>query len=347
MRKVVKVPLPLNLDKRARPLFEPYTSYEVSSLKVKKLKNVLVTYSGLAVGHNGLIRECHHDYPSERENCLHEASNYYHDAKDKPEENLIVLDNQNYYLLIHHPWYNYYHWMCEAILRLWIVRNIKDNMILLLPDYYGKTDFIMGSLEPFNLKNIYFIPSKKSVLIRNLCLPQIKPICDSYHVDKLNQIRNFYLDYFQQSKNRPIHLGERLYISRKKASRKKVVNELDVEKILAKYDFNIIDNEDYSFMEQVGIYSNARYLISIHGSGLTNMLFMKDRSSVLEIHKKKTNTLDRPSFVFWYQAAALGFKYYHQMSDPLTANDDYFWGDFKIDLELFEENIVEIISNDK
>ena len=282
VKKRIHVSLPINIDEKTLPFFEPYLSFEIAPFKVKSLENILVTYSGLAIGENGLIKESHHDYQYEKENCLNEASCYYNDAIDNPDENLIILDNENTYLLIHHPWYNYYHWICEAILRLWIVRENKDNLILLLPDYYGKTDFIMGSLEPFNLQNIFYIPSNKSVLIRNLCLPQIK-----------------------------------------------------------------LDNEDNSFLEQISIYSNASYLISIHGSGLTNMLFMKEGSSIFEILKKKTNTLNRPSFVFWYQAEVLGYKYYQQISDPLTDNDDYFLGDFYIDLPLFEKNIINMLFDSK
>ena len=347
MKKRIHVSLPINIDEKTLPFFEPYLSFEIAPFKVKSLENILVTYSGLAIGENGLIKESHHDYQYEKENCLNEASCYYNDAIDNPDENLIILDNENTYLLIHHPWYNYYHWICEAILRLWIVRENKDNLILLLPDYYGKTDFIMGSLEPFNLQNIFYIPSNKSVLIRNLCLPQIKPICDSYDVEKLIEIKKFYLEYNKLNTQNKLNFGSRIYISRKKASRKKVINEIEVENILKKYNFVILDNEDNSFLEQISIYSNASYLISIHGSGLTNMLFMKEGSSIFEILKKKTNTLNRPSFVFWYQAEVLGYKYYQQISDPLTDNDDYFLGDFYIDLPLFEKNIINMLFDSK
>jgi hypothetical protein len=338
MPKFVAVPLPLNLSEKDAFLFEPHTKYEIKPLKIKHLKKVFVTYTGLAVNRNGLIKESYHDYPEEHENCQREASYYYQLADQNPDL-LIELNSESRYLLIHHPWYNYYHWIFEAILRLWIVKEDSDNMILLLPDYYKDSDFIMGSLEPFKLKNIYFIPNGKSVLLNRLCLPQLKPKCDSYHVDKVLEIRKFYLDYVRKEKGIDIDLGERIYISRRKAARKKVINEEAVELVLAKYGFLILNNEDYTFLEQVSIYSNAKYLVSIHGSGLTNMLFMKDNSSVLELIKNKTNTLNRPSFVFWYEAATLGFRYFAQVCKPVTADDDYFFGDFLIDTSELEKNL--------
>ncbi|HRP37467.1 MAG TPA: glycosyltransferase family 61 protein [Candidatus Dojkabacteria bacterium] len=335
----IKVPLPKNIESLNLSLFAPYTEYEIQPLHIKNMKNVFVTYSGLVMDSSGLVKESYHDYPEQDKACWNEIANYFHIANAN-SDNLIELNN-NVYLLIHHPWYNYYHWMCEAILRLWIVRDRIDNMILILPDYYKDSDFIMGSLKPFKIQKIFFIPNGKSLFIKNLCLPQIKPICDSYFVKELIGIRKLYLNYIMQ-KGIDIDIGEKIYLSRKKASRKKVTNETEVEQLVQKYGFKVAYNEDYSFLEQVSLYSNAKFLISIHGSGLTNMLFMKDRSSILEVHKKKTNTLNRPSFVFWYQASALEFNYFHQICES-GDDDDYFFGDFKIDVHNLEKAILEML----
>jgi capsular polysaccharide biosynthesis protein len=307
------------------------------------LKNVLVTYSGLAINRSGLIKACYHDYPEEHQIQLRAAAYYFHEAENDGDK-LIELDDDEPYLLIHHPWRNYYHWICEAILRLWTVRDKLDELVLLLPESYKDIDFVMGSLEPFAVKKIYFIPEGKSVLVKRLCLPAIKPHCDSYDYEKLRGIRNLYLDFFQSGKIRDIDLGERIYLSRRKASRKKVLNEVEVEDIMRKHGFSIVYNEDFTFLEQIGIYSHASYLVSIHGSGLTNMLFMREGAGILEILKHKTNTLDRPSFVFWYQAAALGFSYYQQLNPPVNPDgDDYFFGDFDIDLQLLERNVIQML----
>jgi capsular polysaccharide biosynthesis protein len=339
----VTVPLPLNIDREADPYFSPYTNYVIPPLRARNWKNVFVTYSGLAINRSGLIKECYHDYPEQHRIQLNEAAYYFHEA-EKDADKLIELDDDRTYLLIHHPWCNYYHWICEAILRLWIVKDKIEELVLLLPETYKDIDFVMGSLEPFCVKDVYFIPKGKSVLIKNLCLPAIKPQCDSYDYEKLTEIRKLYLDYLHSGKIRDIDLGERIYLSRKKAGRKKVLNEEEVENIMRKYGFAIVNNEDFTFLEQVGIYSHARYLVSIHGSGLTNMLFMQGGSSILEILKHKTNTLNRPSFVFWYQAAALGFKYYQQLNPPVNKDgDDYFFGDFHIDEALLGKNVTKML----
>jgi capsular polysaccharide biosynthesis protein len=338
MKTPITVHLPVNVGSDDLHLFEPYLKYKLSPQKVKTFKNVFVTYTGFCINNRGLIKESHHDHPHQMDDYLVEASYYYHNAIDL-QENQIVLDDDKTYLLIHHPWYNYYHWICESVFRAWMVKDKKDDMILILPDYYGKTDFVMGSLEPFGFKNIFFIPANKSLLIRTLCLPQIKPKVDSYNYKMVNQIKQFYLQYVIKEKKITIDIGERIYISRKKAHRKKIFNEEELETILLKYKFSIVNNEDYCFLEQVAIYSKARYLVSIHGSGLTNMLFMVNGSSIMEFHKRKTNDADWYSPAFWYFADALGYKYYHQMCEPTNVNDDYFNANYIVDIELFNKNL--------
>ncbi len=336
--KIISVNKPQNLSEKDEHLFVPFLKYNLQALSINNLKNVFVTHSGLCINNKGLVKECHHSYPEQYPNYLNEAAFFYKAACDD-HNNLIILDDKNTYLLIHHPWFNYYHWLCEPILRLWMVKDKLKDLVLILPDIYKNTDFIMGSLEPFKIKNIFFIPAQKSLYIKKLCMPQIKPIVHSYHIQELTEIRQFYLNYVIKEKNININLGERLYISRRKATRKKINNEEEIENILVKYNFKIINNEEYDFLQQVAIFSNAKYLISIHGAGLTNMIFMKENAHIFEFHKKKTNEKDIHSLAYWYLADGLGHYYYHQICDPTNKDDNYFNADLIVDLDLLEKNL--------
>src|ERR1035437_9937275 len=103
MKKTVEVPFPLNLSDSDQFMFDPYLSYQLAPLKIKKLKNVFVGFSGFCINNNGLIKWCHHDYPQQHNYYMNEAAKYYYDATDHPG-NLITLDNDHLYLAIHHPW---------------------------------------------------------------------------------------------------------------------------------------------------------------------------------------------------------------------------------------------------
>jgi capsular polysaccharide biosynthesis protein len=339
MSRTVSVNLPCNITDDDLHLFESYTHFQLDELKVLHLQEIFVTYSGLCLDENGLKTESHHNYPEKYQQLVDEAAYYYTMAHNDPDK-LIELDDDNTYLVVHHPWSaNYWHWMSEAILRVWLVRENAKNLIIVLPQHFKNTEFIISSLMPFEFKDIYYIPADKSLLIRNLCLPQIKPICDSYDRNALFAIRKHYFASVMNEKTNNVNLGDKVYISRKKALRRKVINEEKVVGLLEKFGFVCVTTEDYSFHEEIILFSHVRYLISIHGSGLTNMLFMKEGSSILELHKKLTNSNDWHSFAFWYLADSLNFAYYHQICNPVDPRSSIFDADYNIDLELLEENV--------
>lgn len=338
INKVVQVPYPLNLAEEERFWYEPYLTYEQYPQKIKYLHKVFVGNSGLCLTNKGLIKECHHSYLGQYRYYQNEAAKFYFDVQDNPEK-LITLDDDQVYLLIHHPWFNYYHWVCEALFRLWMVRNKLDDMILLLPAYYRNADFITGSIEPFNIKRIFYIPDECSVIVRNLCLPQIKPICDSYNVKQLRQLSSFYRSYVQNIKHISTDLGDRIYVSRKLASRRKVVNEDEIIPVFEKFGFTIFNPERFCFQEQVSIFSKTKFLVGEHGSGLTNLLFMTKGTSLLELHKSQTNELSHPSPLFWYMAQGIGVNYYHQLCTTY-GRKDYFDGHYIVDPAALEQNLL-------
>lgn len=342
MTKTINIPYPLNLADQDKYLYRPYLSYELAALKIKRINNVFVTFSGFCMNNKGLIKECHHDYPLQFDYYQNEAAQYYYDVIDHPEK-LITLNDDRTYLAIHHPWFNYYHWICESIFRLWMVREQIDKFVLVLPEYYKNADFIMGSLEPFNIKNIFYIPDGMSLMVKNLCLPQIKQVCDSYDSNQLKEVSSFYRNYVLFEKKALFEQTDRLYVSRELASRRTVINETEIQAIVKKHGFTIFHPENFTFLEQVAVFSQVKYLVGTHGSGLTNLLFMQENTSVLELHKSKTNELDHPSPLFWYMAHALEINYYHQLCET-HGREDYFEGNYIIDAGLLEKNLIKMLN---
>jgi hypothetical protein len=335
MSRVIHVDMPLNTTATDAKLFAPYVDYELNDLDTLFLEEVFVTYSGLCIDATGVRKESHHSYVDKQDLFLNDAVVQFKEALNDPDK-LIELDDDEIYLLIHHPWAsNYWHWMTEVILRVWMVRDKTHNMILILPDSMKNTSFVTQSLKGFQFKNIFYIPDGKHLLVRNLCVPEVKHYADSYYPEDLHKIRSYYLDRMQQK----IIGGDKLYISRKKSAKRKVMNEDELESTLRKYGFDCICNEDFDFDEQVSLFSNAQYVVSIHGAGLTNMLFMKEESSVLELHKKRTNDYDWHSFAFWYMSNALGFRYHQQVCEPDDPRSSFFAANFVVDITLLEKNI--------
>src|SRR6185295_8017269 len=111
---------------------------------------------------------------------------------------------------------------------------------------------------------------------------------------------------------------------RLRTNRRRVLNEAEVSGLLREYGFVTLYFEDYTFEKQVHLSSNATMLISIHGAGLTNMLFMKEKASVLEFRPKNDHT----NLCYYALASALDLNYYYQFGeagDPTQSiHDDLF-----------------------
>ncbi|GAB3794245.1 hypothetical protein GCM10028819_07330 [Spirosoma humi] len=73
----------------------------------------------------------------------------------------------------------------------------------------------------------------------------------------------------------------RIYVSR--STRRKVVNEAALLKLLEKYDFTIIDDKPRSVAEQVEIYKNASFIMGPHGASFTNIIWCEPRTHLFEL----------------------------------------------------------------
>jgi capsular polysaccharide biosynthesis protein len=104
---------------------------------------------------------------------------------------------------------------------------------------------------------------------------------------------------------------------------------------LRQFDFRIIRSENHSFAEQVRIASRARYLVSNHGAGLTNILFMSPDTNVLELR----HVTDRVNNCYFTLASALNLNYFYQSCEPADRDEDPHTGDLKVDSRALRANI--------
>lgn len=76
---------------------------------------------------------------------------------------------------------------------------------------------------------------------------------------------------------------ERIYISRQKASSRRVANFDEVERVLCDHGFQIYRLEELDFADQVALFSRAECVVGPHGSGLVNTLFAPEGTRVVEL----------------------------------------------------------------
>ena len=77
--------------------------------------------------------------------------------------------------------------------------------------------------------------------------------------------------------------GRFLYVSRADAGMRRILNEQVLRDRLQAKGFECVVPGQLSIEEQIQIFSEARIVVGAHGNGLTNIMFMSEGSTVIEI----------------------------------------------------------------
>jgi capsular polysaccharide biosynthesis protein len=183
------------------------------------------------------------------------------------------------------------------------------------------------------VKRLEFIRPGEVLHCRNLLLPTHTAPSGHYNEDLIRGVRDVLLSAYGEPGEQAD--GERIYISRQSATKRRIVNEDEVTLTLRKFGFQTIFAEGLSFEQQVRTFSRARYIVSNHGAGLTNMLFMREGGSVLELRHHS----DRINNCYFTLCSALNLNYFYQTCLPASDGPDPHTVDLLVDLQQLESNL--------
>ncbi len=110
---------------------------------------------------------------------------------------------------------------------------------------------------------------------------------------------------------------EKLYISRKDASYRRLINEEEIVNLLEKNGFQSVALEGMSVSKQAGLLANAKVVVSPHGGGLSNLVFCNKGTKVIEIFS--------PEYVYhcyWLVSNILGLEYYYVLGEM---PEGFYW----------------------
>lgn len=85
----------------------------------------------------------------------------------------------------------------------------------------------------------------------------------------------------------------KIYIRRENAGYRKILNEADLIEKLRKQDFEIINPQHFEILDQMKIFSNADTIISPYGSNLSNIIFCKKETKIIEISPAFKNPYEK------------------------------------------------------
>ncbi len=124
--------------------------------------------------------------------------------------------------------------------------------------------------------------------------------------------------------------GERLFISRAAARRRRVSNEPEVMAALAPMGFEALRLEELSWAEQVACFRRAKVIVAPHGAGLANLVFCAPGTRVVEgFNRSHVNDC------FWQIAALRRLEYRAVVAvgtEPLACDPKANRLDFALDV---------------
>jgi capsular polysaccharide biosynthesis protein len=244
----------------------------------------------------------------------------------------VALEKNRKYLLVTDAWSaGHFHWFMEVLPKLVLIEARASEFILLLPDTPYVRTVGVESLELLGMK------FSDVVWLRE---DQFFKVPDLYYITRIagpGRVNDDLMkDLNRRFRGNRGPAGNRFYISRSKANIRKVLNEPELEFALRSYGFDTVRPEGLSLREQIELFAECGTILSIHGAGLTNCLFMPPGGNVVELRKSE------PNYGYWHLADSVGHEYYYYHGIPDSALSLIGKGcNLTIDVADFEARILE------
>jgi Glycosyltransferase 61 len=202
----------------------------------------------------------------------------------------------------------YYHWMIDVLPRFELLR--RSGVDLAEIDWFlvnnNRPGFQQETLDWLGIPAAKILPSDRHPHLQatQLIVPSFPGYLGWSQPWALEFLRQEFLPLAKPKVGNPY--PQKIYISRENTHYRRVLNESDVIKYLDTFGFVAIALESLSFQEQVALFSQASIIISPHGSGLTNTIFSKSGTKVIE--------LVSPHYIrhyYWLISQYLGFSHYY------------------------------------
>lgn len=220
---------------------------------------------------------------------------------------------------------SYYHWLIDTLPRLFVLEKVDllDETPLLLPSNLTQTQYeslhllgisrdqIMGfDGGHWEVDQMYF----PSVLART---GNSRPLTALWLRDRFSGALGL--------SNKQRIPRRRLYVSRRDARKRKVLNEQHITSFLDERGFEIVCPGEMCFREQVRRFSTAEVIVGPHGAGLANSVFAPPGATLVELFPS-----NYVNGCYWALANVCGHRYAFIIGEQRAS-------DFEVSLDKVEK----------
>ncbi|MHB9879194.1 glycosyltransferase family 61 protein [Pacificimonas sp. ICDLI1SI03] len=192
-------------------------------------------------------------------------------------------------------YHNYSHWLTAHLPKLILMQELGLTDDLLMPADLPKTMRDSLDIIGIDFDSLPKFDMNSPLLVGELTLLET----DRFRPDLLRKVPVAF-----GVPSRPV-IGRRIFISRERAERRRLLNEDELWKLLEPAGFEKVFMEELDFRQQLALMKDASVICAPHGAGMTNMLFCPPGAVIIEMADPGF-----PNPNFYALAAALGHDYY-------------------------------------
>jgi len=242
---------------------------------------------------------------------------------------------------------NYAHWMTEVLPRIvsFCSNNKYKNVSIIIDDKLHKN--IMATIEKVvGRRKVYLLPMNKIVKIDKLYVTSVAgyiayerlyKFIQPSSEGKFNAHAMRLLVSLLKPLNNKKQTPEKIYIKRISRYRS-LTNQNEIETLLIKHQFTIVDPAKLSFLEQVNYFSKAKVIIGPTGASFANLIFCNKKVNLAILVNNDKNMI----YKYWVNLASImGIQVNY-----ITGKPKQFFGgihrDFSVDLDLIDTYVKSI-----
>jgi capsular polysaccharide biosynthesis protein len=225
---------------------------------------------------------------------------------------------------------NFHHWNYDIIPR---VHLLKQSGLFSTIDHF----IISWSGTPFQKESLKLlgIPEERIINPQStssffykaelLIVPSLPSPLGTVSPWVMSFLRDLYNPGNKKKEDLP-----KIYLSRKKVTTRKIVNNDEFNNLLNEYGIKEIFPEDYTVAELAQLLAGAKFIISIHGSGLSNLCFISEKTTVVDILAPY-----HQDGYYWMMSNIRNSKYIGFFGEGEHPNDDLDLVKSKIDNDIY------------
>ncbi|TGE25103.1 glycosyltransferase family 61 protein [Hymenobacter aquaticus] len=190
---------------------------------------------------------------------------------------------------------NYYHWLTDSLPRLHLLKEagLWDSVDYFL--VYDRRRFVLDSLLAMGIREeqLLDVSTHQHLLADRLLVTS--------HVRRPTHTPEWACSFLRQEllpAAAPDTFSPYIYLSRRDAPARHVLNEAAVEDFLRPYGFETHVLGHYTLAQQIALFAGARMVIAPTGAGLTNLLFAPPGTPVVELFPKHFTVIEYPELCY-------------------------------------------------